>query len=316
MQVLEKKLPIDITLAELKEVDYRFRYSEEEMFSDWDRLKKLSLKQMKYGSQFKPGLKISQHFCDNFFELKSRNGKSFVDSWNNPIIMQKVVDWGREKMSALYLSWIRRAVYMASGLHNPNHYRPHFTKKICLTHSKTKGILFDPCAGWGGRLLGTVSAGWDYIGVEPNKQTYDNLLRIVDFLDIQKHVTLYNSAYEDMDLSILPTIDIVLTSPPYFNLEKYDDTDKQSYIRFDNYDEWLNDWFLSMVSKNLMLLDSDGFSCYNVQNSKDTPLIVEKTADTHNEFGYNCIDSFGINTPFKNYKKQISSVDLTYVFSK
>ena len=156
---------------------------------------------MKTGSQWKPGLKICQHFCKNFFTIQTKNGKSFEKVWNDSILMDKVRLWGLEKMSALYLSWIRRAVYMVSGMHNPSFFRPHLAKQIILSTKKNKGILFDPCAGWGGRMLGTVSAGRKYIGCEPNINTYKHLIEIIQFLEIEYYVTLYNVAYEQLDLN-------------------------------------------------------------------------------------------------------------------
>ena len=39
-------------------------------------------------------------------------------------------------------------------------------------------------AGWGGRMLGTVAAGWSYVSCEPNPETYDNLQRLIRFLNI------------------------------------------------------------------------------------------------------------------------------------
>ena len=78
-----------------------------------------------------------------------------------------------------------------------------FNKFWILSTQKSEGILFDPCAGWGGRLLGTVAAGWKYIGCEPNVDTYNNLMRMVTFLNIEDKVTLYNIPYEDLILDSL-----------------------------------------------------------------------------------------------------------------
>jgi hypothetical protein len=164
----------DITTQDLMKVDFHYNYTDKELLKDWNWLKNETV--FKTGSQYKPGLKLCQHFCSNFFDIETKKGKSFVKSWNDPVLMDKVRLWGLSKMSALYLSWIRRAVYMASGMHNPSFYRPHLSKQIILSTQKTEGILFDPCAGWGGRLLGTVASGWKYVGCEPNVETYNNLM--------------------------------------------------------------------------------------------------------------------------------------------
>lgn len=307
-----KTLPKDISTEQLMDIDYRYRYSDEELMKDWNAIKQATV--FTYGSQFKPGLKLSQHFCDNFFDIKTKNGKSFLELSKDPILIDKVRTWGLEKMSALYISWIRRAIYMAGGMHNPSHYRPHLAKEIILSTKKQRGVLLDPCAGWGGRMIGTVASGWNYIGFEPNKKTFDNLIRIVSYLNIGDSVILYQLPY---DFALIKNkVDIVLTSPPYFDLEIYDDSITQSYNQFTDYDDWLHNWYLNMIKANFDLLKDDGLSCYNVQNGR-CKNIVEETINVHSEYDYQLIKSIGINSPFKNYKKKVhTKSDLTYVFKK
>lgn len=309
----DKTLPQTITTQELMKVDYHFNYATAELLKDWKKLK--TVKEFKTGSQWKPGLKLCQHFCRNFFDIETKNGKSFIKVWNDPVLMDKVRLWGLEKMSALYLSWIRRAVYMASGMHNPSFFRPHLAKQIILLTNKVNGTLFDPCAGWGGRMLGTVAAGWNYVGCEPNKTTYNHLMEIVEFLDIGNFVTLHNIPYEELELTTVGTVDIVLTSPPYFDLEQYEADNNQSYLRHNTYNDWLNNWYLQMIEKNTAILAKDGLSCYNVMNGR-CENIVEKTIEKHQELGFELVNQFGIDSPFKNYKKKLSKLDLTYVFQR
>jgi|TARA_R110000822_G_scaffold108285_2_gene237761 hypothetical protein len=313
LKISTKTLPQTITTEELMKVDYHFNFSDKELIKDWKWLQKETV--FKTGSQYKPGMKLCQHFCRNFFDIETKNGKSFVNVWNDPIIMDKVRLWGLEKMSALYVSWIRRAVYMASGMHNPSFYRPHLAKQIILSTDKIRGTLFDPCAGWGGRMLGTVASGWDYIGCEPNKVTYDHLLEIVEFLDISEFVTIYNSPYEDLDLTTIGKVDVVLTSPPYFDMEYYDKNINQSYLKYTDYNDWLTQWYLPMISNSISILNDGGLSCYNVMDGR-CENIVEKTMEQHKLHGMSLIDQIGIDSPFKNYKGKLNKQDLTYVFCK
>lgn len=306
-----KTLPQSITTQELMNVDFHFKFSDKELLKDWNWLKKETI--FKTGSQYKPGLKLCQHFCRNFFDIETKNGKSFKKAWKDPILMNKVRLWGLEKMSALYLSWIRRAVYMASGMHNPSFYRPHLSKQIILSTQKAEGILFDPCAGWGGRMLGTVAAGWKYIGCEPNKETYDNLVRMVSFLGIEDKVVLHNIPYEDLDLNLIGKVDIVLTSPPYFDIEIYASNTNQSYQKYDTYVVWMDKWYIPMIINNLSILNEDGLSCINIMNGRCED-IVERTHEQHKNMGFDLVDQLGIDSPFVNYKKKLNRLDLTYVF--
>lgn len=313
MSKAKKTLPSTITTDELMSTDYHYNYTNVELHTDWERLK--SVKKFKTGSQWKPGLKLCQHFCPNFFDIETKNGKSFSKIWHDPVIMDKVRLWGLEKMSGLYISWIRRAVYMASGMHNPSFYRPHLSKQIIFSTQQPNGILFDPCAGWGGRMLGTVAAGWKYIGCEPNLETYNNLLRMINFLGIHDSVNLYNTTYEDFDKTSIEKVDVVLTSPPYFDIEIYNPNDNttQSYLKYSDYKSWMKEWYLPMIKTNLSILKEDGLSCYNVMNGRCED-IVEKTIEVHQNAGMTLVNQLGIDSPFKNYKKKLNKLDLTYVF--
>ena len=158
-----------------------------------------------------------------------------------------------------------------------------------------------------------MAAGWKYIACEPNVETYNNLLRIVDFLNIQSEVTLYNIPFEQLDLNEVGKVDIVLTSPPYFNLEVYSTDNNQSYNKYDLYDVWLNDWFLVMIDKCFSILKEDGLSCWNVMDFKKIN-IVDPLINKHTENGFKLINGIGIDSPFINYKKKLNKKDLTYIF--
>ena len=62
----------------------------------------------------------------------------------------------------------------------------------------SKNVVLDPCCGWGGRMLGAVTAGKRYIGFEPNEETYNNLIRLAHFLGIENRIDIYNDGAENM----------------------------------------------------------------------------------------------------------------------
>jgi hypothetical protein len=306
-------IPDNVTVEELMKMDLGFNYSNKELIQDWQRLK--SIRTFKSGSQWKPGLKLCQQFCKNFFDIKATNGKTFKSIQSDYAEMEKVLEWGREKMSRLYISWLRKAIYMRWGGHNPTYYRPHLAKQIIYKTKKNDGILLDPCVGWGGRMLGTVSAGWKYIGCEPNIETFNNVNKIVDFISLHNLVNLYNIPFENFDLDSIDDVDIVLTSPPYFNLESYNDDLTQSYNKFNAYDDWVNNWLLKLIEVCANKLKKDGLSCWNVMDFKNTKL-VDAVIQKHKDIGFELIDAIGIDSPFINYKKSLNKKDLTYIFQR
>lgn len=294
-------------------MDYRYNYSERELLDDWSKLK--NTKEFKTGSQFKPGMKLCQHYFPNFWNIKSGKGISFSDCWQDETLMADVLQWGKTGMSKLWLSWIRRAVFMRAGLPNSSFYRPHFSRQIILSTGIKEGLLFDPCAGWGGRMLGTVSAGWHYVACEPNVETYNNLLSLINFLGIQDSVRLYNIPAEDFDYSRLKNkVDVVLTSPPYFNLEVYTDTSNQSYHKHNTYQSWVNDWLEPLIHNSIGILKENGLSCWNAMNFNSCSMATD-VIDIHNKLNYEVKETLGFQSPIANIRS-VKNKDLTYIFAK
>lgn len=79
------------------------------------------------------------------------------------------------------------------------------------------GTVVDPCSGWGGRFLGTVSSDRKYVGFDPWDKTICGLRAMSDFLKTAG--SFINSKF---DPYLAPdNCSMVFTSPPYLDLEQY-----------------------------------------------------------------------------------------------
>lgn len=300
----------NITVADLMAMDYRYDYTPAELQEDWDRLRRT--KTFKSGAQFKPGMKLCQHFCDNFWQIENAAGQSFARAWQDPVIMDRVLAWGRTGMSQLWLSWIRRAVFMNAGIANSSFYRPHFALQLIRQHGGSNGTLYDPCAGWGGRMLGTVAAGWQYYACEPNPDTHVNLDRMINFIGAHNQANILCQPAESFDLATVGTVDVVLTSPPYFNLEIYNNLNNQCYHQWSNYQDWSSQWLQPLITHCLINLNQDGISAWNVMNFKSYDL-VQDVIDAHEAQGWQLVDTLGFRSPLNNIRK-LKNRDVTYIF--
>lgn len=106
-----------------------------------------------------------------------------------------------------------------------------------------ESIVWDPCMGYGGRLLGAVKADKVkmYIGTEPNTDTFAKLTAIEKELQqtaqgSAMNYGLINSPLEDYDNLPCNGVDLVFTSPPYFDTEKYSNETTQSWVRYSDYE--------------------------------------------------------------------------------
>lgn len=312
VEEFDKILPL--LAEELSNIAYHYQHTETSLKTDWENLKKFTSENTYTASTVRRGIKLCEHFFPNFFDVKNSKGECFKDYWNGNDL-QKVLKWNRSSHSTPYLSELRRGVYFCNGLTKNTMYRPHLAKIICDYYQPEK--VLDPCCGWGGRLLGSVASGCDYYGFDTNVETFEGLSKLTNFLEIEDKVHLFNIGSETMEFE--NEFDLVITSPPYFNLEIYSDGETQSENMFSNYDDWLNNWLKVILEKSSVSLKKDRISCWNVHNVGEYKLIDE-VKNWHLENGFILDKEFGLQSSSRqsnqNKEKNKKTTDLTMCFKK
>jgi hypothetical protein len=108
--------------------------------------------------------------------------------------------------------------------------------------------------------------------------------------------------------------DIVLTSPPYHDLEVYNHDENQSYNQFQNYQAWQDQWLVPLIHRCLDHLNSDGISAWNVMNFHKHDIVLA-VISAHEQRGYELVDTLGFQSPLSNIRK-LKNRDVTYVFRR
>lgn len=72
--------------------------------------------------------------------------------------------------------------------------------------------------------------------------------------------------------------DLVFTSPPYFDKERYGDGALQSYIQFPSYGDWLQGFLRAAILQSFRLLKTGGFLVLNVADTRRFPLAADTRA--------------------------------------
>lgn len=273
---------LPVLAEELTRIDYKIRYTNEQLKKDWEALKNFSQVETSSNSTVRIGMKLCEHFFTNFYNIKNAKGQSFENSWTKDNLI-KVLRWNRKCHSTPYLSEIKRGIYFCTGLTKNTMFRPHLAKAIVSSYPGE--TVLDPCAGWGGRMLGTVAAGKKYIAFEPNVETYDNLIQLAEFLDIKNQIEIYNVGSEHMNNYLTKKVDIILTSPPYFNLEIYADGKAQSENQYSSYESWCDGWLETVITNAISNLNDSGVSCWNVHNVGKMKMI-EDVRNIHTKNGF------------------------------
>tara|TARA_R110000822_G_scaffold81872_1_gene193961 strand:- start:51 stop:926 length:876 start_codon:yes stop_codon:yes gene_type:complete len=172
------------------------------------------------------------------------------------------------------------------------------TAKYIYKLFNSKSVL-DFTAGWGGRMLGASSLGINYIGIDTNinlKIGYENMIK-----DLQlKNCKMIWDSCLNVDYSKLD-YDLILTSPPYINMELYE------HCSLFNKDTFYTDFLIPTMDKVFLYLKEGGHMCINISPAMFKSLMKlgyrqpNKEIDLRQQLG-------------QQYKTK--SQDLIYVWSK
>ena len=170
-------------------------------------------------------------------------------------------------------------------------FRPATAKTIYELYGKDNCKVLDTSSGFGGRLLGffTAKNTSEYVGIDPN--TADSCNKFIEFM--QMRFGLNKKAYvnkigsEDFTIENYPQyenyFDISFTSPPYFDTEKYSDSDTQSYKKFNTYDLWVDGFYRNTIYNSCNALKLDGVFAVNISWVDN---IKEYTEEFLNDCGF------------------------------
>ena len=274
--------------------------------------------------------KITAQVCSNsnkiikaamykhFYDVKDFKGTNYKSLWNREIL-EKVFN---KKLTATKFKpdipkgqgetiFTNIFEILKRIKHTPvTIYSPLMTK--CILKELECKTVFDPCIGWGGRMVGTCSIEGEYIGCEPCTATYNSLKDIIKELNL-KNVTIYNCPVENkLEELSNKKFDCCLTSPPYYNLEVYCDEDSQSINKYNTYEDWL-DKFIEPIIKYVTTYCKK-YSCWSVKNFKTDKQynLYDDIVNLHKKYGWKYCKKYYIKKNNKTEKKAIG--DVTYIF--
>ena len=145
--------------------------------------------------------------------------------------------------------------------------------KVLYDYVRAKNVL-DISAGCGDRLCGFYASeyGEHYVGIDPRKENHPIYKKQAEFyeknngfFETEKKSTFYESPAEDLDLSMYNEyFDIVFSSPPYFNVERYSYDDTQSWIRYKTIDDWNRNFLHKTISNVWPTIKKGGYLAVNI----------------------------------------------------
>lgn len=198
-----------------------------------------------------PGKQLLLHFQSHFWDTHYKSHMTIVDGWSNKKVRRNAIEnmfntRGSRPSLARYVRELNFA-----GARRVSHFHPGFARAIINQFAPFAKNMFDPCAGWGARMLAASSFGMDYEACDPNPKTFDGLALMAKFIDYKP--TIYNIPFEEFEFK--QQYDLIFTSPPYFNIERYKHG-KQSYNGKSTYEQWYYEFMVGLIDKCLTATDT------------------------------------------------------------
>lgn len=172
-----------------------------------------------------------------------------------------------EKTGSITPHCLREAIFELKPAIICSSFRPNNLVAILqilgLDNSKT--VLLDPSSGWGDRALASHSVGIRYIGVDPNPNVFDGYSEMSSFFKFGKRIKFIQSPFEDVSIPRMK-YNIVFTSPPYFDFEKYSDEKGQSVVRYKNVRLWFEKFIKVVILRSWKVLEDGGYFIMNINH--------------------------------------------------
>jgi hypothetical protein len=192
---------------------------------------------------------------------------ALVDALEDKISIERVRWFLHEEPN-----WSRfvTATLPMAGARQPADFPVSLAKSLIDEFTPERGRVLDPCHGWGGRALGfLLSRAAHYTGFDPSPETFAGVRSIIE--DLRHYVPdktaeTHNMPFEDASLDE-NSFDFALTSPPYFDVEKYTGPE-QSRLRYPKYDTWLRDFYHALIDKTARALKRGAYFALIVGNQR------------------------------------------------
>jgi len=270
------------------------------------------------------GLNLAWSYMPHSWGIKCGKMKTPLEIWDDEEHLKKGINkiltgtfFKKKPAHQITDSDMRSMLRRYTGTQMVSNFRPTaaaamydiFVDKDSPLEGTEAGTVWDPSMGYGGRLLGAIAAGVNYIGTDPCIPTYEGLAMIRnDYGHEHKEYSLLRQGSE----TYIPnenSIDFVFTSPPYFGWEAYGDEPEQSSIKFDTSEEWKEKFLKKTIANAYHALKPGKFLALNVANTKQYKTFEEDTVDLATEVGFEHTDTWWLSLSTQQGGSAVSTLD-------
>lgn len=212
----------------------------------------------------RPYTTIGTTACGSFFpgryHARYRGSQSAWEAWHDDAALRKAVQLQLDSGHPTSPQRVLRALVMYHR--TPSVFRPAVAKFVYQRFA-VNGVVWDPCSGYGGRLLGAMAAGVSlYMGTDIERATVEGNQRLAETLGVAARCKLVRHQAEDFDPEV--GLDLVFTSPPYFDLEAYGATSNEAEREYATPQGWVQKFLRPVMRRAAQRLKPGGHLVLNL----------------------------------------------------
>lgn len=192
-------------------------------------------------------------------EAYQKGGISPLEAWKNPALREAIIEEANNHKH----SSLRNSLY--ANTRCVWAFPPMVMRIMVELAGKTQRV-FDPCAGWGDRLVGALASGVNYTGCDPNTSMTKVYQRMISHYRSRGKYEVHTCPVEDFSPEE-SAYDLAFTSPPYFDLEHYSNDPDQSFLRYPTPEAWRNGFLRGLLAVCGTALRPGGLLALNINDA-------------------------------------------------
>lgn len=236
--------------------------------------------------EVRPQNRVGTSICSPFFPDRykatyKKSGSAFL-AWSDEKKLKRAIIFQLDHGDPVTPHRVLRALTLQCR--TPGIFRPLVAKFIYEHYCQSGDTVWDPCAGYGGRLLGAIAAGVHYVGTDVDAETVSGNQLLAKMLGANAEITL-----SPAEQFTPPVIKLAFTSPPYFDRERYSQNESQSWRRHAQLDTWIENFLRPVADQARDALVADGALVLNIADLRDGARVVplvEKAVTTIRASGF------------------------------
>ena len=179
-----------------------------------------------------------------YWQLLKKDKELFKKFYENRL---RCSDWFNEKQGAnfhyLHEGYVPEFIYgigLSTSRKAPfvSYFKPALAKNLILKYLNEYDTIFDPCCGYSGRLIGSLCASKNFIGIDINDVTINESKQLYQYIKpLFKNTCNIHVADS---LNTQGEFDCMLTCTPYANIEEWIDGQGKKITSKMNCDDWID----------------------------------------------------------------------------